>query len=153
MVESSMELVSRRYAAAPARFAPDLAEELPSLRADKRMIKQILVNLLANAMKFSPGGGTVTVRTRRDGDGLALEISDQGIGMDPRSFGEALKPFHQLDSALSRRFEGMGLGLSLVKLYTDCHDAVLDIHSAPGEGTRVAVRFPADRTWRGRGQD
>lgn len=110
--------------------------------ADERRTKQILINLLANAVKFTPAGGTVVLRAEPVGDQVCLEVSDSGIGMNEDELARALTPFGQVDSSLSRRHEGTGLGLPLVAALTDAQDGHFEISSISGKGTTARVCFP-----------
>jgi two-component system cell cycle sensor histidine kinase PleC len=130
-------------------IAIDYAVEggLPLLWADQRKLTQMLVNLRSNAIKFTVAGGRVLVRARvGPGSRLLLSVADTGIGMTASDVARAMEPFGQVDSALNRKYEGTGLGLPLVKLLADLHEAGLAIDSAPGQGTTVTLQFPADRT-------
>lgn len=123
------------------RVAPDV----PLVYGDELRIRQVLINLVSNAVKFTPGG-TVDVVARLDGAGaLRLDVRDTGIGMDAAGIEQALKPFGQVDSGLSRKFEGTGLGLPLAKSLVELHGGTLAIVSAQGAGTVVSVVLPA---WR-----
>jgi PAS domain S-box-containing protein len=123
------------------------AEGLPALQADARSLKQIITNLVSNAMKFTPRGGRIVVEASLDaGNALAVTVSDTGIGMDPKSIPIALTPFQQLDSAWDRRYQGTGLGLPLTKGLLSLHGGTLQIQSELGRGTTVIARFPAART-------
>ena len=125
----------------------DIAGGLPQLDADPRRVKQILLNLLSNAIKFTPAGGHIRLGAVMATDGgLCLSVTDSGIGMTADQIPQALEPFRQIDSPLSRTQEGTGLGLSLVKALTEQHDGDLAIESAPNRGTSVRVHFPAERT-------
>ncbi len=116
------------------------------LIADRRMIKQILRNLVSNALKFTPAGGTVAVAVARAEDGrLCLAIEDTGIGMAPEDIPRALDRFSQIDNTLSRPYEGAGLGLPLAKSLVEKHGGALDISSTLGYGTTVRVWFPTER--------
>src|SRR5690606_15905536 len=116
------------------------------LRADERIVKQILVNLLANSVKFTPAGGQVVLSGAVAPDhGLSLSVMDTGIGMAPQDMTTALEPFGQIDSELSRRYEGTGLGLPLAKAFMELHGGRLDLESQPGQGTTATLHFPA---WR-----
>jgi len=145
VVESSVRLIEVRAAEGRVALANDLPAGLPALFADEVRVKQMLVNLVSNAVKFTPPGGTVTVGAHCDRDGLALWVSDTGIGMTPEELATALSPFGQVVSKQSRAMEGTGLGLPLVKRLAALHDASLEIDSAPGRGTVATIHFPAAR--------
>jgi PAS domain S-box-containing protein len=124
----------------------ELPADLPELFADAGRVRQVLLNLLSNAVKFTPLGGSVTVEGGVRGDGsLALSVVDTGIGMDRAGVVTALSTFGQIDSGLSRRYEGSGLGLPLAANLVQLHGGELVIDSEPGKGTRVTVTFPAAR--------
>ena len=129
----------------------EIPDELPELRADLRKLKQILVNLLSNAIKFTEPGGKVTLGTwcRLD-SGIVFQIADTGIGLATEDIPKALSPFSQVDSDLSRKYEGTGLGLPLSKGLVEMHSGSLDMQSEVGVGTTVTVRFPAERIVRSR---
>lgn len=111
---------------------------------DEAKLRQVLLNLLSNAIKFSPSGGTITLAARPAPDGIAeLIVSDTGIGMRPEDVAVAFEPFGQIDSALARRYEGVGLGLPLTKALVELHGGRIDIESVPGGGTEVRVRLAA----------
>lgn len=123
-------------------FHPDL----PMLRADARLLKQMLLNLLSNALKFTPSGGTVRLAATPEADGSFLfSVSDTGIGISKADIERVTEPFMQVESHLSRRFDGVGLGLALTSQFAQLHGAELEIDSEPGKGTRVDIRFPAGR--------
>ena len=119
---------------------------IPLLRADPRRLKQILINLLSNAVKFTETGGTVTIRAwyKPDG-GFVLQVIDTGVGIAVENIQKTLARFQQIDSALSRRHEGIGLGLPLTKSLVALHGGTLDLQSQAGKGTIVSVRLPAGR--------
>ncbi|BAE51900.1 sensor histidine kinase [Paramagnetospirillum magneticum] len=144
LVDSCLRLVTTRAEAAGIRLREDLPETLPSLMIDSRRTKQILINLLGNAVKFTPAGGSVTLRGALQSDGgMAFHVADTGIGMSEADIAIALSPFGQVDTGLDRRFEGAGLGLPLAKSLAELHGGSLEIISTPGEGTTVSVYFPA----------
>lgn len=121
--------------------------ELPAITADAARLSQALANLLSNALKFTPEGGSVALSARRDAaGGMNFIVSDTGIGMAPEKVAAALEPFRQLDGSLARRFEGAGLGLSIARALIELHGGSLSITSAPGAGTTVTIRLPAVRT-------
>ena len=119
----------------------------PRLRADARVLRQILLNLVSNAIKFTPEGGRVTIEGLVEPDGrYALLVRDTGIGMRREDIPKALEPFGQItDDATLYTPDGTGLGLPISKALARLHGATLVIHSEPDEGTRIAIRFPADR--------
>jgi signal transduction histidine kinase len=124
------------------------AEQGPSdarLRSDRRRICQVLINLLANAIKFTPTGGHIAVRTGHDADGLTIAVSDTGIGIAAEDIPKALDRFSQIENRLARKYEGTGLGLPLAKQLMELHGGSLMIESTLGIGTTVTVRFPPDR--------
>ncbi len=119
------------------------------LLADRRAVKQIMQNLMTNAVKFTPAGGTVTVRTECGGNGeLALVVSDTGIGIDPAVLATLGEPFTQVDSSLRRKHGGSGLGLTISRKLAAMHGGTLTIESELGQGTTVRVNFPAERVLR-----
>jgi len=124
-----------------------LADDLPVVVADPRRLKQILLNLLTNAIKFTKEGGQVIVSgTMVDGE-LRLRVRDSGVGMSKKEIAYAMQPFHQLDTA-PRRQSGTGLGLPLTKAMADATRARLELSSEPGVGTSADVVFPAERLFR-----
>ena len=113
------------------------------LWADGRAIRQILINLIGNALKFTPAKGRVTVKTEIDKDNhIALTIEDTGIGIPQDQIQAALTPFQQIDGSLNRKHGGTGLGLPLSQQLAELHDGRLEIESAPHQGTKVTVTFP-----------
>jgi signal transduction histidine kinase len=117
--------------------------------ADRRAVKQITLNLLTNAVKFTQAGGTVTIRTEcaanRD---LALVVADTGIGIDPAALASLGDPFTQVDPSLRRKYGGTGLGLAISRRLAAMHGGTLTIESVLGRGTTVRVTFPAERVLR-----
>lgn len=140
-------LIRERARAAGVMLTVDYAEPLPLLHADELKLKQIVVNLLSNAVKFTERGGSVTVAAAVDEQGrIVLTVRDTGIGMAAEDIPLALAPFCQVDGAMTRRHEGTGLGLPLVKSLSELHGASLEVLSEPGSGTAVTVRFPVERS-------
>ena len=124
-----------------------VSPDLPFLFADERCLRQMVVNFLSNAVKFTPKGGRIDVGAQLDGDGaLIISVTDTGIGMKPDDIPRALSPFRQLENSLGRRYEGTGLGLPLVKALLDLHQGSLAIASELGAGTTASACFPAHRT-------
>lgn len=112
-------------------------------KVDLRAVKQMLIHLLSNALKFSAPETSVRVAYEQKETGeLWLSIIDQGIGMTPEEIELAIQPFCQIDNRLERKFEGLGIGLSIVNKLIDCHGGRLVIESSPGEGSKVSLVFP-----------
>ena len=146
VVQSVLRLVRRRAETNGVEVVPDLADDLPSLYADRRKLTQILLNLLANAVKFTRSGGKVVLKVWcRVDSGIVFQIADTGIGIAPEDIPKALSKFGQVDGALDRQYEGSGLGLPLTKALVELHGGYLDLQSKVGLGTTVTVRFPAHR--------
>lgn len=122
-----------------------LAQNLPELAADRRAFNQILINLISNAIKFTPRGGRVTVSASADGVRLALTVEDTGVGIGEADLAHLGEPFFQARASYDRRHDGSGLGLSIVKGLVGLHGGDIDIRSRLGEGTRITVRLPIDR--------
>ncbi|HEB79380.1 MAG TPA: hypothetical protein ENI79_02755 [Rhodospirillales bacterium] len=140
---ASIRLVYAQAKKGGVRLSSVIADDLPTLIAEERHIKQVLVNLLSNAVKFTPEGGSVTLDVRLDKGGAArFTITDTGIGMDETGIEIAFKPFSQVDSALSRKYEGSGLGLPLARGLVESLGGVLELESKPGVGTKVSVHLP-----------
>jgi len=115
----------------------------PQLLVDRLRVKQILLNLLSNAIKFTPVGGTVSVEAECDASGgVIICVRDTGIGIAPEMIPLAFEPFRQIDSSLARKFEGTGLGLSLVKTFVELHGGTVRMESALGKGVAVFISFP-----------
>ena len=146
IVRSSLRLVGQRAEEHGIKIELELLDHLPALRADERKLKQILVNLLSNAVKFTDAGGSVKLRAwcRMD-SGHVFQIVDTGVGIAPKDIPKALSRFGQVDSDLSRQYEGTGLGLPLTKALVEQHGGTLELQSEVGVGTTVTVRFPAAR--------
>lgn len=122
------------------QIAPDAGD----INADRRAVQQILINLVSNAIKFTPDGGDVVVGAKRIGSRLHFWVRDTGIGIAEEDFANLGKPFMQIQNDYTRRFEGTGLGLSLVKGLVALHEGTMSIESMPGEGTTVTISLPVN---------
>jgi two-component system cell cycle sensor histidine kinase PleC len=116
---------------------------MPIIEGDPVRLRQVLLNLLSNAIKFTPAGGVASVHMARCREGVRIEIRDTGIGMATADIPRALEPFGQVDTSLSRRHGGTGLGLPLCKLFVERHGGSMDIRSVLGKGTIVGVTLPS----------
>ncbi len=144
-IDETLRMVTGLAAKSRVILSTDIAPNLPYLRADKRRIKQILINLLSNAVKFTPANGRVRVLAQLVEGGLALSVSDSGIGIASADIPKALERFGQVDSSLSRKYEGTGLGLPLSREFAQLHGGSLTLESEVDTGTTVTVTLPAAR--------
>lgn len=147
LLERCLASVSGQALARGLSFDLECRGDLPALRADPTMLMEIVVHLLINAVKFSIAGGRITLSAREMSDGaIRVGVSDNGIGMDPEEIPAALAPFTQLDARLSRRYSGLGLGLTLTRILVELHDGNFMLDTAKGAGTTVTVTFPPERS-------
>ena len=148
VAEDAARLVRNRAEAAGLTLTIDFPH-LPEVEADYRAVKQVLLNLLSNAIKFTPRGGRVTVRAegRRDptGESIRVSVQDTGIGIAQDDLARLARPFEQVESQHSKTTQGTGLGLALTKSLVEMHGGMLDMQSAPGEGTMVSFTLPLRR--------
>jgi PAS domain S-box-containing protein len=141
--DSALTLMRERAKDGGVALSAEIAENLPPLYVDLRATKQIVTNLVSNAVKFTPKDGAVELTARRlDAHMAEIVIKDTGIGIAEEHIAEVLKPFVQVDGALQRRQSGTGLGLPIVKHLTDLSGGSLQLHSILGEGTIVTLRLP-----------
>ena len=123
-----------------------LPPDLPKLRADRRMVKQMLINLLVNAIKFTPAGGRAGIHLSRDAEGaLFIEVGDNGIGIDVDKLEEIMEPFAVAEPVESRKHGGVGLGLAITKRLIEHHGGRIELQSQKGVGTIVTLVVPAAR--------
>jgi two-component system cell cycle sensor histidine kinase PleC len=121
----------------------DIAADLPAVKGDAAKLRKVFGNLIGNALKFTPPGGSVTVEARGEESGLAVCVRDTGLGMGKEEIAVALTPFAQVDASRSRWREGAGLGLPIAKALVQLHGGRLEIRSAKSLGTEVMVKLPA----------
>jgi signal transduction histidine kinase len=145
IVGRALRLIRTRAAESRIALKAEVDGTLPLLLADQRALQQMLLNLLSNAIKFTPSGGSVTISARRRGGRLRLSIADTGIGVADADIEKILSPFGQVENIYSRRYQGTGLGLPMVKLLIELHGGSLSVASALGRGTIVSLDFPASR--------
>ncbi len=146
VIASGLRLIGPRARENNIRLVTDYAEPLSLVVADARRLKQILINLLSNAVKFTPEGGTITVKAwAAPGLGAAFQVIDTGIGIPEDQQIRMLEPFTQVESGLSRKHEGTGLGLPLCRALIEVHGGELQLESALGQGTSITVCLPKSR--------
>jgi CheY-like chemotaxis protein len=164
LLANSLSIVREKAAAHRIRLEMVVPEKLGAIQADARKVKQIVYNLLYNAVKFTAEGGLVTLRAGRVSradvgrlsgagrsfplaesafeDFFEISVIDSGIGISSDGLERLFKPFSQIDSGLARKFEGTGLGLAMVKLLAELHDGAVAVESAVGKGSSFTVWLP-----------
>jgi signal transduction histidine kinase len=146
IIDSCITLLKNHAVANGIDFSIEIEANLPPLVADPTRLKQILLNLISNAVKFTEPGGSVVVGAKRSVDGgLAFAVRDTGVGMTAEELAVALQPFGQVEADHNRRYEGTGLGLPLARRLAELHGGSLHISSEKGRGTTVTVILPASR--------
>ena len=145
-LEASLSICGNLADKFGVRMVTRLPPDHVRLVAVERMVRQILINLMGNAVKFTPAGGTVEVSGAylMDG-GYAITVQDSGIGMSEAEIAKALTPFGQVENKMTATHTGTGLGLPLAKAMLELHDGRLEIHSVPGRGTAIVLKFPRER--------
>ena len=147
VVSSTLRLVGTMALAKNQRLVNNMPADLPYLTADYRRLQQILLNLLANAIKFTPNGGVVKIEGQIDdsaGGAMLLTITDTGIGISAEDIAKLMAPFSRVGKPTSRRQQGTGLGLHLSRNLAQLHGGSLALESVPGKGTKATLRFPAN---------
>jgi len=150
LCKSCLELVSPQANRKQITLSFNAEWDLAAVKADETRLRQILLNLLGNAIKFTPDGGKVSLtvqnlKSKENShckDSLRFTVADNGIGFDPDQIDTLFEPFVQLDSSLSRKYGGSGLGLSLVKRHVELHSGAINVESELGEGYRFTVDLP-----------
>jgi signal transduction histidine kinase len=146
ITESVRFLLERQANAKNVIFRLEIEIGLPAIKADPLRLKQVLINLGVNAIKFTPPEGTVTMAARRARDGgILFEVSDTGIGMAPEDVPKALEIFGQIEGQHQHKQGGTGLGLPLSRRLIELHGGRLEISSQPGAGTSVVCTLPPSR--------
>ena len=143
VIALSSTIVREMADKAGVNYEVTMAEVMPHVRADSARLRQILINLLGNAVKFTPSGGKVSLTAEATPDGgLVFRITDTGIGIPADKMDVAMSPFGQVDGRLERKYEGTGLGLPLTKKLVEMHGGSFELTSEPGRGTVATVRLP-----------
>jgi cell cycle sensor histidine kinase DivJ len=143
-IKSCCDILVLKAQEAGVELKARVAADLPEIVADRRAVNQILINLISNAIKFTPRGGRVSVSAICDGARLAVAVEDTGVGIGEADLPHLGEAFFQARASYDRRHDGTGLGLSIVKGLVRLHGGDMDIRSQLGDGTRVTVRLPID---------
>jgi len=146
VIDASIMLIEERIRAKNQRIERRLSADLPCIPLDERRVKQILINLLSNANKFTPERGRILVSARRNADGGAtISVVDTGVGMTPEQLKVAMAPFGQVQSHYARTQEGTGLGLPIASALAQQHGGNLHLESEPDVGTAAVLRLPGEQ--------
>jgi signal transduction histidine kinase len=145
LIGQSLKMIRPQALAAGVELVAEVEATLPVMRADPRRLKQALINLLGNAVKFTPAKGRITVAARETTLAVELSVADTGIGIAGEDISRALERFGQVDSRLSRKYEGVGLGLPLARQFVELHGGMLTLHSTVNIGTTVRITLPTSR--------
>ncbi len=144
LIETVMRMVISRVSDSNIQIHFNHPDEVSKLRADPRLVRQILINILTNAVKYTSKGGEIFIRLRTNTDDeLVIEIEDRGIGIPSDKISDVMEPFGQIhEPTKSSVYQGTGLGLPLAKAMVELHDGKFKLHSVEGEGTKVTICFP-----------
>lgn len=145
IIDAAVLLLRPIAATANVELLVDAPDRTLRIHADDRALKQIILNLVSNAIKFSEKSAAVILQCAETGHGIEMRVVDSGCGMRPDEIPAALAPFEQTHSATRSHTEGTGLGLPITKMLVDQHGGTLHIESAPGKGTTVTLVFPQPR--------
>ena len=143
LCQASLRMINQTAAQKRLKVSSSIASGIDLIRADDRRVKQMIVNLLSNAVKFTPKGGQVGLEVSREGDeAIRFTVWDSGIGIAEEQLEKLFKPFVQLDSSLSRKYAGTGLGLALVRDLAELHGGSVGVESELGKGSRFHFIIP-----------
>jgi signal transduction histidine kinase len=142
LITSCVELAAQRAVISEIKLTTSLPVEMPEVYADEEKIHWVIEQLVDNAMKFTPKGGTVEIRASVDDEKINLVVSDTGIGIPAEDLGAVFEPFHQLDGSPTRRYGGTGLGLALCQRIVEAHGSIIDVRSQLGIGSSFSFSLP-----------
>jgi signal transduction histidine kinase len=145
VIQDSLSRLMSRAQNAGLHIDVNLPSDLPPVYADGRKLTWVITQLLDNGIKFTPPGGTLTVRTGLAGDRVWISISDTGIGIPADRMDELFQPFHQLDGSVTRKRGGTGMGLSLSRQIVEAHGSKITVHSKEGKGSTFLFDLPVYR--------
>ena len=146
VLERCLRMFHDKAVSKGVKLLVDLPIDAPTLHADHRLVSQVVINLLSNALKFTPSGGKITMDfVRNDNGGGCIRILDTGEGISRENLEKVVQPFFQVESAFSRTHGGTGLGLPLVQKIMELHGGHMTIESELGQGTTVSIHFPKSR--------
>ncbi len=144
LVQSTVTLMSETASRHALTLEIEMDDSVQMMTGDERKIKQVLFNLVSNAIKFTPDGGKIIIRVQQDERGTTFSVKDNGIGIEEEHLDSIFTEFKQVDSSLTRRFEGVGLGLAIVKRFIELHGGTIQVKSQIGEGSRFFFFIPLE---------
>ena len=142
MIDGLEALVAPELQRKQLTFTCEPCDRSLTVRADPDRLRQILVNLVGNAVKFTPPGGCIHVSTARWKDGVQIRVSDTGIGIPSEQLERVFEPFFQVDRGTTRRYPGTGLGLAIARDFARTMGGELRLESQPGRGTTASLELP-----------
>jgi signal transduction histidine kinase len=146
LLRSSLDLIARNAATSGVTLERDITDQPVVIRADAQRLRQVMLNVAGNAVKFTPRGGSVAVTMRPDmRGGAVITVSDSGVGISEANLQHVFEPFWQADSGLDRLKDGAGIGLPLSRQLIALHGGRLELESRIGEGTKVTILLPEQR--------
>jgi signal transduction histidine kinase len=143
LITGCADLAARRAALSEIKLITSFPRKIPEVLGDEEKIRWVIEQLLDNALKFTPKGGTVEIRTDVGEDRVAILVSDTGIGISQDDVEAIFEPFHQLDGSPTRRYGGTGLGLALCRRIIEAHSSSLEVDSELGRGSTFSFSLPA----------
>ncbi len=145
LLESCLRMMRHRAEVQGLALHASVSPEIRAMRGDERRLRQIVLNLLSNSIRFTPAGGTIAVKSWIERERLVIEVKDSGVGISEEDLPIVFEPFGQVNNAYNRKGDGTGLGLPLTKKLVEMHQGSLEILSARGQGTAVRLTFPPHR--------
>ena len=143
LLEITINQITKKANNHQIKISSSVKDPIPEVNADEEKIGWVLLQLLDNAVKFTPEGGRISVTTIVHNDSVLVSVADTGIGIPKDRISEVLEPFHQLDGSITRKYEGTGLGLTMAYRILDAHGSSLDIESVEGIGSRFSFSLPS----------
>ncbi len=141
IINSAIETMKKQSEEKKINITTDIPTNLLKINADKDKLIQVFVNLLSNALKFTPNGGNVEIKAFESGNYIEVHVKDDGIGIPPDKIDKIFDKFYQIDNTSVRPYGGSGLGLAITKSMMEGHDGTIRVESTPGEGSVFILTF------------